>query len=134
MAVEITKHSESYLLQITCQVEQDRNAGSHLEQSHNNQRAEQDRSIGGVGRLHGLEAVVPGLHVDGVAQVASVLAVGSCHDARLRVVQPKVRDPELGVSGGSGAFTGTPKTAGGWAKPARRSRSQRITAGLWKDT
>lgn len=80
--------------------------------------------------MRGLEAVVPGLHVDGVAQVASVLAVGSCHDARLRVAQPKVRDPELDVSGGSGVFTGTPKTAGGRAKPARGAPSQRITARL----
>lgn len=32
----------------------------------------------------------------------------------------------------TGVFTGTPETAGGWAKPARFSPSQRITASLWK--
>lgn len=117
----------SYLLQIACQMEQDRYAGGHLEQPHNQQRAEQYRPISGLGRLYGLEAVLAGLHVDGVAQIGSVLAVGSCHDARLRKVRPKVRDPEVDECAGKRVFTGTPEPAGGWATAA-----QPITAGLWE--
>lgn len=136
MAVEVTDCSESYLLQIARQVEQDRDTGSHLKQSHNEQCAKQYRSVRGLR----LQAVLPGLRVHGVPQVASVLAVGSCHDAGLRVLQPKVRDPTLDVRAGNGAFTGTPEAAGGWAEPARCSltanhgESLRDTGTTWTRT
>lgn len=71
-------------------MQQDRDAGGHLQQPHDREGPEQQRPVAGLGARARVQALLARLHV--VSQVGPVVAVRGRHDARRVRIGPKLPD------------------------------------------